>query len=198
MLSQQNDLPGYIYKYDQIAAEKFDSLCKHILYAGHTFMGVVSQNDMRSVDYLISMPEVDGSRIGCVGLSMGGLRTTLMMAMDTRVRCGVPVGFPALYPYSLPQHGMSAWLSAGDLWYKLPFPDFAALAMPRELLVLYCENDQLFELASMRRSVETTAAAYEKAGYKNSFMSAGFPVGHQFDYEMQEYAFEWLDAKLKK
>ncbi|MFW6099882.1 MAG: alpha/beta hydrolase family protein [Bacteroidota bacterium] len=40
---------------------------------------------MRAVDYLVSRPEVDSSRIGCTGISGGGNRTSYMMALDERI-----------------------------------------------------------------------------------------------------------------
>ena len=191
-LDAKNNLPQFIERYDKHAGGKFNDMCSHILYAGYTYPGIAVHNDMKSVDLLLTIPEVDKNRIGCTGLSMGGMRTTLLMAMDERICCGVPVGFPALYPYSLPQFNHSVWLVVPGLWQSLPFPDLAALAMPRKLLIMYCENDALFELHSMKASVETTSAAYKKAGLADNCKYKGWPVGHQYDYDMQEYAFKWL------
>ncbi len=44
---------------------------------------------MRAIDYLLTRPEVDGSRIGCAGHSGGGTMTMFISALDDRIRCAV-------------------------------------------------------------------------------------------------------------
>ncbi|MCH7988705.1 MAG: acetylxylan esterase [Planctomycetes bacterium] len=45
---------------------------------------------IRSIDYLISRPEVDGNRIGCTGNSGGGTMTSYLMAFDRRITAAAP------------------------------------------------------------------------------------------------------------
>ena len=55
-----------------------------IFAAGFTWAGVLCWDDIRTVDYLCSRADVDPERIGCVGLSVGGLRTVYLTALDER------------------------------------------------------------------------------------------------------------------
>ncbi|HSV99959.1 MAG TPA: acetylxylan esterase [Sedimentisphaerales bacterium] len=46
--------------------------------------------DNRQVlDYLVTRPEVDPNRIGALGLSLGGIKASLVAAADPRIRCAV-------------------------------------------------------------------------------------------------------------
>ena len=46
--------------------------------------------DNRQVlDYLVERPEVDGARLGCLGLSLGGIRASLVAGVDERLKCSV-------------------------------------------------------------------------------------------------------------
>ncbi len=60
---------------------------------GTTWQGIVHWDDIRTVDYLASRPEVDPSRIGCLGIPMGGYRTDFLAALDDRIQCAVSVGW---------------------------------------------------------------------------------------------------------
>jgi len=53
-----------------------------IYAAGFTWSGVMFRDDVRTVDYLVTRPDVDPARIGCVGLSVGGLRSAHLAALD--------------------------------------------------------------------------------------------------------------------
>lgn len=42
------------------------------------------------LDYLVSRPDVDSTRLGCAGVSLGGMEAWLLAAADTRVKVVVP------------------------------------------------------------------------------------------------------------
>lgn len=46
---------------------------------------------VRAVDYLTARPDVDASRIGVVGISMGGIQAYLAAAIDSRIAAVVPL-----------------------------------------------------------------------------------------------------------
>lgn len=41
------------------------------------------------IDYLVTRPEVDPNRLGALGLSLGGIKASLVAAADPRIRCAV-------------------------------------------------------------------------------------------------------------
>ncbi len=46
--------------------------------------------DNRQVlDYLVTRPDVDPNRLGCLGLSLGGIKASLVAAVDDRLKCVV-------------------------------------------------------------------------------------------------------------
>jgi len=77
-----------------------DSLCsdyehltaKSIFTAGATWPGLLAWDDRRAIDYLASRLELNRDRIGCMGLSIGGLRTAYLIGSDPRVRAACVIG----------------------------------------------------------------------------------------------------------
>ena len=76
---------------------KEDTIVKGLCYAGLTWPGIVFWDDIRTVDYLVTRPEVDPKRIGCLGISMGGWRTAFLAGLDERIEVSalpLPFGLP--------------------------------------------------------------------------------------------------------
>ena len=75
-----------IAEFNRRAGQSEQLVGRTIYSAGFTWPGVMFWDDIRTVDYLLTRPEVDKRRIGCVGLSVGGLRSCHLAALDDRVR----------------------------------------------------------------------------------------------------------------
>lgn len=60
------------------------------LASGLSPVGLMTWSNLRGLDLLESLPEVDRGRIGCTGASGGGQQTMYVMALDDRVRAALP------------------------------------------------------------------------------------------------------------
>jgi dienelactone hydrolase len=183
---------------NQQCRRKESTLVKALVFAGLTWPGIVFWDDMRTVDYLLTRPEVDPRRIGCVGISMGGYRAIYLSALDERIAAGCIVGFMSTVKPMIQAHiDTHSWVHYLPALHRfLDLPDVASLAAPRPLLVQQCSQDRLFPLAGMQEAVEKIAAAYEKAGVRDRFSGCFYDAPHQFMRAMQDEAFAWFDRML--
>lgn len=109
---------------------------QHKVYEdGRTLMGERLWDVMRCVDYLVSMKEVDSSRIGCAGLSLGGEMAMWLGAMDERVAATVSAGFLTTMDQMEKNHCM-CWKFPG-LRERVDWTDVYSLIAPR---ALQCQN----------------------------------------------------------
>jgi dienelactone hydrolase len=176
------------------------TLAKSMVFAGATWPGVVAWDDMRTVDYLVTRPEVDPRKIGCLGISMGGYRTMYLAALDDRIQAACVAGFMSTIRPMLRSHvDRHSWVHyLPELHRHLDWPDLAALAAPRALMVLQCSQDRLFPMAGMRESIEKIGAVYAKANVRDRFAGRFHDVPHKFTRAMQDEAFDWLDRHLRR
>ena len=180
--------------------EKESTIVKSLAYAGVTWPGVVAWDDMRTIDYLVSRPEVDASRIGCVGVSLGGYRSLMLSGLDDRIAAGCVVGFMSTVRPMIRRHmdTHSFVHFIPEVHRFLDLPDIVALRAPKPLLVLQCSKDGLFPLEGMEESVKKLAAIYRKAGAEGAFTSRFYDVPHRFGLKMQDDAFQWFDKHLRQ
>lgn len=194
------DTDEYIRKYNQLIHNIEESIVgSTILSAGSTWPGIIAHEDRRSIDYLLTRPEVDVDRIGCGGLSGGGLRTIFLAGLDPRVRCGVCVGFMSTVRELLRNHIKShrLFMYVPHLFHFLDLPDVIALRAPSPLMVQYNREDELFTLEGQSKADEKIAEIYSKIGHPDNYVGKFYSGGHKFDVEMQEDAFKWLERLLK-
>ena len=187
-----------ITRLNQVCRSREATIVKALTLAGATWPGMVFWDDIRTVDYLVTRPEVDPNRIACQGVSMGGYRSLFLAALDARVRAACVVGFmstvrPMVHAH-VDTHSFVHFLPA--IHQYLDWPDVASLTAPRSLMVLQCRRDQLFPLAGMEESIEKIAAVYERAGVKERFVGRFYNVPHQYARQMQDDAFAWFDQRL--
>lgn len=181
--------------FNQRAGQNEDLVSRTIQTAGFNWPGVMLWDDIRTVDYLITRPEVDPKRIGCVGLSVGGFRACHLTALDERIKAGVVVGWMCSFPAQIKKHvrwTIGHTMLIPGLYRQLDYPDVASLAIPRALLVINGSKDGLFELGGVKASFEKLAACYQKAGVSDKLKTRLYDTPHEFNVEMQREAWDWL------
>jgi dienelactone hydrolase len=173
-------------------------MAKSLFCAGTTWPGVFFAEDRIALDLLCARSDVDAGRVGCCGLSGGGLRTVLMGGLDERIRCAVCVGFMSTWrDFLLNTSYTHTWMLYVPLLpAELDFPEILGLRAPLPALVLNDNDDPLYTLPEMKRADEMLAEVYRKAGDAAKYRASFYPGPHKFDLPMQEEAFTWFDRWL--
>jgi dienelactone hydrolase len=192
----------YIQRYNTLwSTNECPLIVDSVLNAGANWPGIFAYEDGRSVDYLLSRPEVDQNRVGCGGLSMGGLRTIFLAALDPRIRAAFCVGFMTTMRGILrnkircpPGHGLLMYVP--HLSSHLDLPDLIGLHAPAPLMVQYNEEDELFTREGQYAADHQIAEIYRKAGRPKGYVGRFHPGRHKFDLGMQDEAFDWLELNL--
>jgi dienelactone hydrolase len=164
---------------------------------GRTLQAKYAGDAMRAVDYLLTRPEVDGRRLGCIGHSLGGQQTLFTMALDPRLRVGVAsCGFASLasifaaainHNFALYVPGLAAEGDIGDL---------LALVAPRPFLIVAGREDPIFPFTGVLAAYHQARAVYAQAGAADRLALLDLAAGHAFPPDARAQAYAWFDRWL--
>lgn len=152
---------------------------------GQTVTGMWVWDLMRLADYAGERADCDASRMGCAGLSGGGLQTLWLAALDERVRCAVVSGY--FYGYKDALLRLSQNCSCNyvpGLWQLADMGDIGALIAPRPLLLESGRFDPLNGergLENVAEQLEIARRAYELAGVPERIAHSVFEGEHRWD-----------------
>jgi acetyl esterase/lipase len=165
-------------------------------------------DNMRAIDLLQSLPEVDGNRIGCIGHSLGGHNTMFTAAFDPRIKALVSnCGFTRFHKYY--NGALMGWTSDRYMpkirteYHNNPdevpfdFPEIVAAFAPRAFLASSPVRDDNFEVSGVRDTIASASPVYKLLGVPDN-LQANYPdSAHDFPPEAREVAYRFLDKHLK-
>jgi dienelactone hydrolase len=191
--------PREIHEYNAWSSEQETVVAKSLFCAGTTWPGVFLTEDQRALDYLCARPDVDPERVGCGGLSGGGLRTVYLAGLDERIRAAVCAGFMSTWrDFLLHKSYTHTWMTYLPLAPKdLDFPELLGLRVPLPTLVLNTWQDSLYTPEEMKEANRILSAAYAKARAADRYQCSFYEGPHKFDLPMQAEAFAFWDRWLK-
>lgn len=184
-----------INEFNRRSGQNEQLVARSLFTAGISWPGVLLWDDIRTVDYLASRPEVDKNRLGCVGLSVGGYRSFLLAALDERIKAGVDVGWMTSFASQIRTqviHSVGLTFHLVGLYRYLDLPDLAGLIAPRCLMVINGSKDTLFAPDGVKSAFEKIDRIYRKAGAADHQRCRLFDAPHEFNLDMQAEAFDWL------
>ena len=151
---------------------------------GQTVTGMWTWDLMRLLDYARTRPEIDPDRVGCAGLSGGGLQTLWLAALDDRVTCAIVSGyFYGVKEALLELANNCSCNYVPHLWELVDMGDVGALLAPRPFLIETGDQDPLNGrrgVANVAEQVEITRAAYRLLGAEERLRHVVFQGGHRW------------------
>jgi Abhydrolase family len=150
------------------------------LLLGQTMIAWRVWDIMRTLDYIASRPELDASRVGCVGISGGGTATLFAAALEPRLRAAMVSGYLNTFRDSVGSlaHCIDNYVPGILNWAEMY--DIAGLIAPRPLFVESGEKDNIFPIQASIESFNNVREIYRVFGAADRIEQEVFPGEHSF------------------
>jgi len=163
-------------------------------------------DNIRAVDLLATMPEVDPENIGCIGHSLGGHNAIFTAVFEPRLKVIVSsCGFTSLTEDDIPSWTGPRYMPRIESVFhndvnRLPFDfhELIASLAPRPFLACVAENDDDFAASGVRDVMKVASDVYRLYAAEEALQTESAPVPHSFPPSSREQAYAFLCKHLCK
>ena len=150
-------------------------------------------DNVRSLDYMVSRPEVDADRVGCLGNSGGGAQTAYFIGYDNRIKVAAPCSNIASRErnYELSGTGDGCQQIPSEGREQLEIADFLVMFAPKPLLILAGKYD-FVDYTGTETAYLELKQVYNALGTPENLRLFTFDDGHGISKPKREEAVRWF------
>lgn len=180
------------------------ALNSNLQQMGMSFGSFIAWDDLRSVEFLNTLPCVKQGEIAVLGHSMGAHRAWMTAALSDEVKTGVAICWmnttEHLMTLSNNQNkGGSAYaMIIPGIRNFLDYPHVASLACPKPMLFMNGTKDKLFPVQGVEAAYSEMHRVWQSQGAGEHLVTRLVESPHDFGEAMQIEAIEFLNKVLKK
>lgn len=148
---------------------------------------------IRSLDYLVSRPEIDAKRLGCTGCSGGGTLTSYLMALDDRIVAAAPscyiTSLERLFDTIGPQDAEQN--ITGQVAFGMDHADYLNMRAPLPTLICAASRD-FFDIQGTWTTFREASLMYGVMGHPEHVALAEFNTSHGYPKPQREAVVRWM------
>ena len=178
------------------------ALSANLLQMGMSFGSLIAWDDIRSAEFLSSLPNVDKEKVGTMGFSMGAHRAWMTMAATDAVKAGAAVCWmnttDSLMTLTNNQNkGGSAYaMIIPNIRRYMDYPHVASIACPKPMLFTNGIKDKLFPIEGVKSAYETMRQVWESQGAAEHFQTKIYDLPHFCSKEIQQAILEFFNKEF--
>lgn len=175
----------------------------HSQYASGSMKAI--WDNVRGIDFLETRPEVDASRLGVLGHSLGGHNAMFTALFEPRLKAIVSsCGFTTFVRDDLPSWNGPRYMPRIQTVYKndvkqmpFDFPEIVAAFAPRPFLAVAAEKDSDFDVVGVRDTLRAVEPIYRLYDAPKAIEGHYPPGPHAFPAAARKHAYEFLERHLR-
>jgi dienelactone hydrolase len=152
-------------------------------------------DNMRGLDFLQSLPEVDRNRLGVTGLSGGGLQSQMLVALDSRLKAATIAGMTCEYREILGDNWTHCHCNHWpNIMSYTDQPEITMLGFPAAIQYLTM-NDWTATFAA--NDFPTIQTIYRENGHPDKTEVVYWPTPHTYDKPKRERTYWWMEKWVR-
>lgn len=177
-----------MWGFNERKGKQESELVKEMLLYGQTLWGMRLYDNMSLMDYLETRPDVDSSRLATIGMSMGGLMSWWLAALDERIKVTVDIAGQVHIETLIQKRGLD---HHGFYYYVPGFLKHVStlavqeLIVPRSRISLAGRDDRLCPIEGAQFLNEQLQKLYANQQVPQNFEGFVLTGGHQETREMR-------------
>lgn len=179
------------------------ALASNFLQMGASWGAFINIDDVRSAEFLASLPMVDKEKVGCLGFSMGAYRSWMLSALTDCIKASASVCWMNTTEHLMTltnnqNKGGSAYsMLIPNLRRYLDYPHTASIACPKPTLFFNGTQDKLFPIDGVKDAYQTMRAVWKSQNVDERLVTKIWEEKHFFNKEMQKETLEFFDRWFK-
>ena len=180
------------------------ALASNFLQMGSSWGAFINMDDVRSAEFVASLPFVDKDKVGCVGFSMGAYRSWMLSAITDCIKVSASICWMNTTEHLMTltnnqNKGGSAYsMLIPNLRRYLDYPHTASIACPKPTLFFNGSRDKLFPVEGVKDAYDTMQAVWQSQKAADRLVTKIWEEKHFFNKEMQKETLEFFNKWLKK
>ena len=181
--------------------DRYDMIAGNMMMYGIDLSAYMTYDDIAGTEFLASLPEVDATRIGCMGCSMGAYRAWMLSALSDRIKAGAAVCWMVTtdeqmsFNYSRTENGGFANCFPG-LRRWLDYPHVASMACPKAMLFINGSLDKLFPVPGVEKAFRVMHDTWKSQGANEKLETELWDIPHSCPVRAQERVLQFFRKNL--
>ena len=181
--------------------DRYDMIAGNMMMYGVDLSAYMTYDDVSATDYLATMPEVDASRIGCTGWSMGAYRAWMLAALSDHIKASASVCWMVTtdeqmsMKYQRTENGGFANCLPG-LRRWLDYPHVASIACPKAMLFINGSQDKLFPVAGVEKAFQIMHEVWKSQGADENLETELWDMPHRCPVSAQQRVLDFFREHL--
>lgn len=179
------------------------ALASNFLQMGTSWGAIINIDDVRSAEFLATLPCVNPKQIGSLGFSMGAYRSWMMAALSDVVAASASVCWLGTTEHLMTltnnqNRGGSAYsMLLPNLRRYLDYPHVAGIACPKPALFFNGTRDKLFPVEGVQDAFDILHGVWESQQAADRLTTKIWEEKHFFNKQMQKETLQFFDKWLK-
>ena len=180
---------------------KYDIICGNMMMLGRDLSAFMTYDDITGTDFLASLPEVDKSRIGCMGCSMGAYRAWMLAALSDKIAAAASICWMTVTDVQMSVKdkkreygGFANCIPALRQW--LDYPHIASLACPKPMLFINGTRDHLFPVDGTQSAFSIMHDVWSSQDAGSALETELWDVPNSCGKALQQRALEFFNNRL--